>query len=68
MDPVENTRLKALTHVTLVGSAVDLVLGVLKIILGLMENSQALVADGIHSLSDLVTDAMVLVAVRQGNK
>ena len=51
MDPVENTRLKALTHVTLVGSAVDLVLGVLKIILGLMENSQALVADGIHSLS-----------------
>ncbi|MDA0272370.1 MAG: cation diffusion facilitator family transporter [Proteobacteria bacterium] len=68
MDPVESTRLKALTHVTLVGSVVDLVLGVLKIILGLMENSQALVADGIHSLSDLVTDAMVLVAVRQGNK
>ena len=33
-----------------------------------MENSQALVADGIHSISDLVTDGMVLVAVRQGNK
>jgi cation diffusion facilitator family transporter len=68
VDPIENTRLKALTHVTLVGSAVDLVLGVAKIFLGLMENSQALVADGIHSISDLVTDGMVLVAVRQGNK
>lgn len=68
MDPVDNTRLNALTHVTLVGSAVDLVLGVLKIALGIIENSQALVADGIHSISDLVTDGMVLVAVRQGNK
>lgn len=68
MDPMDDTRLKALTRVTLVGSAVDLVLGVLKILLGIMENSQALVADGIHSISDLVTDGMVLVAVRQGNK
>jgi cation diffusion facilitator family transporter len=65
---MEDARLKALTDVTLVGAAVDLVLGVLKIFLGVVENSQALVADGIHSISDLVTDGMVLVAVRQGNK
>lgn len=65
---MEDTRLKALTDVTLVGAAVDLVLGILKIFLGVVENSQALVADGIHSISDLVTDGMVLVAVRQGNK
>jgi len=68
MVPMGKTRLNALTNVTLVGSAVDLVLGVLKIFLGVAENSQALVADGIHSISDLVTDVMVLVAVRQGNK
>jgi cation diffusion facilitator family transporter len=68
MVPMGKTRLNALTNVTLVGSAVDLVLGVLKIFLGVVENSQALVADGIHSISDLVTDVMVLVAVRQGNK
>ena len=67
-DSMEDARLKALTDVTLVGAAVDLVLGVLKIFLGVVENSQALVADGIHSISDLVTDGMVLVAVRQGNK
>ncbi|MBT5686707.1 MAG: cation transporter [Gammaproteobacteria bacterium] len=65
---MEDARLKALTDVTLVGAAVDLVLGVLKVFLGVVENSQALVADGIHSISDLVTDGMVLVAVRQGNK
>ena len=65
---MEDARLKALADVTLVGAAVDLVLGVLKIFLGVVENSQALVADGIHSISDLVTDGMVLVAVRQGNK
>jgi cation diffusion facilitator family transporter len=68
MVPMGKTRLNALTNVTLVGSAVDLVLGVLKIFLGVAENSQALVADGIHSISDLVTYVMVLVAVRQGNK
>ena len=67
-DPMEDARLKALTDVTLLGAAVDLVLGVVKIFLGVVENSQALVADGIHSISDLVTDGMVLVAVRQGNK
>ena len=65
---MEDARLKALTDVTLVGAAVDLVLGVLKVFLGVVENSQALVADGIHSISDLVTDGMVLVAVRQANK
>ncbi|MBT6584868.1 MAG: cation transporter, partial [Gammaproteobacteria bacterium] len=44
---MEDARLKALTDVTLVGAAVDLVLGVLKVFLGVVENSQALVADGI---------------------
>ena len=65
---MEDARLKALTDVTLVGAAVDLVLGVLKVFLGVVENSQALVADGIHSISDLSTDGMMLVAVRQVNK
>ena len=65
---MEDARLKALTDVTLVGAAVDLVLGVLKVFLGVVENLQALVADGIHSISDLATDGMMLVAVRQVNK
>lgn len=52
------------TRVTLVGALLDLVLGVLKIVIGLLSNSYALVTDGIHSLSDLITDAFVLGITR----
>ncbi|MBM6549705.1 cation diffusion facilitator family transporter [Marinomonas ostreistagni] len=49
-------------RVTVVGAIWDALLGVLKIIAGLFSQSQALVADGIHSLSDLVTDVFVYIA------
>ena len=52
------------SHITLVGAAVDLVLGVGKLAVGSFANSHALIADGIHSLSDLLTDAGVLVVAR----
>ena len=52
------------TKVTLVGALLDLLLGVLKITIGLFSNSYALITDGIHSLSDLVTDAFVLIITR----
>ncbi|HEX22777.1 MAG TPA: cation transporter [Chromatiales bacterium] len=55
-------------HVTLVGAVVDLLLGVAKIIVGFIGNSQALVADGIHSLSDLATDVIVLLAMKHGSR
>jgi cation diffusion facilitator family transporter len=51
-------------RVTLVGAVLDAVLGVLKIGVGGIAGSQALIADGIHSLSDLVTDAGVLLVTR----
>ncbi|MGI9317570.1 MAG: cation diffusion facilitator family transporter [bacterium] len=54
-------------RVTIVGAVVDLVLGVSKIAIGTLGHSQGLVADGIHSLSDLVTDFMVLWAAKHGN-
>ena len=55
--------------VTLVGAFWDAVLGLAKIVAGYFSQSQALVADGIHSLSDLVTDVFVYFAsanARQG--
>jgi cation diffusion facilitator family transporter len=55
-------------RVTLVGAVLDLVLGVLKIAVGLTAGSQGLVADGVHSLSDLVTDGVVLYAARAGSR
>ncbi|MCW8827831.1 MAG: cation transporter, partial [Gammaproteobacteria bacterium] len=54
-----DARYKEIRRVTLIGSAIDLTLGVLKLIFGYLANSQALIADGVHSLSDLATDFMV---------
>jgi cation diffusion facilitator family transporter len=61
-------RYRATRNVTLVGSALDLTLGIAKIIVGTLAHSQALIADGIHSLSDLGTDFMVLYAARHAHR
>lgn len=55
-------------RVTLTGAAVNCVLAGLQIIFGLLGKSQALVADGIHTLSDLCTDFIVLYASRRSAK
>ncbi len=52
----------------MVGSVVDLLLGVAKVLIGYTAHSQALIADGIHSLSDLLTDFMVLFAAKHASK
>lgn len=54
------------TRVTLVGMWLDILLGMAKIIGGLLGNSFALVTDGIHSLTDAVSDVFVLVMARIG--
>ena len=59
-------RYREARHVTLVGSVVDLLLGVAKILVGIIGHSQALIADGVHSLSDLATDIIVLLAMKHG--
>ena len=53
-------------RVTLIGAGVNLTLALLKLIIGKMSNSHALIADGVHSLSDLITDALVLVTAHYG--
>ncbi len=54
-------------RVTVVGAVVNLLLSVAKIAGGLIGQSQALIADGVHSLSDLLSDALVLLAARWGS-
>lgn len=54
--------------VTWVGLIVNIVLVVGKIAAGIAARSQALIADGVHSLSDLFTDVVVLVGLRLGRK
>ncbi len=67
-DSYHDARYKAARKVTLIGSVVDLLLGVAKIVVGYIGSSQALIADGIHSLSDLATDGVVLFAMKHGSR
>ena len=62
MDPQSRTRL--IYRVTLAGSAINVVLVVLKFIAGVVGRSSAMVADAVHSLSDFATDVVVLLFVR----
>ncbi len=59
-------RYRDARKVTIVGAIVNVVLAVIKILAGWLGSSHALIADGIHSLSDLATDAMVLFAAKHG--
>ncbi|MCG8029184.1 MAG: cation diffusion facilitator family transporter [Candidatus Thiodiazotropha taylori] len=52
----------------IVGAVTNSVLAVLKILFGWLGHSQSLIADGIHSLSDLLTDALVIFAARHANE
>jgi cation diffusion facilitator family transporter len=61
-------RYREMKRITLIGAAVDLALGVAKIIVGKLAYSQSLIADGFHSLSDLVTDALVIWAAKEANR
>ncbi len=54
--------------VTLVGAVVNLLLAVAKLVYGVIGHSQALVADGIHSLSDLLSDVLVIAAARHASQ
>lgn len=54
--------------VAIVGTVVNLVLAVVKISFGYIGHSQALVVDGVHSLSDLLSDLLVLVASHHANQ
>ncbi len=53
-----------MTRVTVIGAVVDGLLGASKIAVGWVANSHALVADGVHSLSDLGTDILVVLAAK----
>lgn len=61
-------RAVAASRSTWVSVGVNLVLTVLQIVVGTLAKSQGLIADGIHSLSDLVADFVVLFASHHGKK
>ena len=62
------SREKEIYKVTLVGSAGNVVLVVFKFVAGILGNSAAMIADALHSLSDLLTDLVVILFVHLGAK
>jgi len=59
---------KQIKSITYLGVAVNISLSAVKIIIGFFAASLALIADGIHSLSDVATDVAVLLGVSLGSK
>lgn len=62
------TREKAITSVTVWGAVANLTLSLFKMAAGFYGKSSAMIADSVHSLSDLVSDVIVLVMVRVASR
>ena len=60
--------LKLKSRVTYVGALVNIFLTIIKIGVGILGQSASLIADGIHSLSDLISDLFVIVAIKLGSR
>ncbi len=61
-------RYEATRKVTLVGVAVNICLSLVQLVGGFFASSQALIADGVHTLSDLASDFVVLFAAKMANQ
>lgn len=61
-------RERKIYRVTLMGSVVNLILVIFKFVAGILGHSMAMIADAVHSLSDFLTDIVVLVFVRLSSK
>ena len=61
-------RESASKRATFASIFVNIFLAIGQILLGFIGNSQALIADGVHTLSDLSRDALVLYAIWHGSK
>ena len=58
------TRTQKAQQVTWIGAIINVILSAYKILAGFFGNSSAMIADGMHSLSDLVTDVIVVIFFR----
>jgi len=67
-DRTREARARAIVRTTAVGAAWNLVLSIVKVVAGWLGHSHALIADGVHSLSDLISDALVWVAGRKASQ
>lgn len=67
-EPMNPARFAAAQKSTWVSIFINLLLTFFQVVGGFFAHSQALMADGLHSLSDLLSDVLVLYANRHGNR
>src|SRR3972149_4914750 len=67
-EPVHPERFAAAQKSTWVSIVINLLLTFFQVVGGFFAHSQALMADGLHSLSDLLSDVLVLYANRHGSR
>lgn len=67
-DNKQSEKFKAAKKSTLVSVFVNIILSIWQITVGFFSHSQGLIADGIHSLSDLIADFVVLIANKGSQK
>ncbi len=66
LDTARTRKLKA--RASYVGAAVNIFQTLIKIAFGILGQSAALIADGVHSLSDLLSDLLVIIAIKLGSR
>lgn len=64
----DNIRYKQAKKITVIGAVANAFLGIIKVLGGIFFKSHGLLADGVHSFSDLFTDGMVLIASKYGSQ
>lgn len=64
----DRLRERKIYRVTVLGSIINVLLVALKFAFGILGRSSAMIADAVHSLSDLITDVVVIVFVKLSNK
>ncbi|MCD6570490.1 MAG: cation transporter [Deltaproteobacteria bacterium] len=65
---MDRQTLKLASRVTLLGFGINIALAAVKLMAGIIGRSSALIADAVHSLSDLITDVIAILGVRIGNR
>ncbi|MGN1375040.1 MAG: cation diffusion facilitator family transporter [Prevotella sp.] len=68
MTKTYNDRERTIYKVTLFGSCVNVLLVAIKFVFGVVGCSAAMIADAVHSMSDLITDVVVIIFVKLSNK
>lgn len=68
--PTDNgrARYRDIRQVTLVGAFVNAIIATLKLLFGTLAHSQSLLADGLHSLSDLASDILLIAAAKHSTR